>query len=57
MTTGPKHGGEGLHDRDKSQGDLRDAPSADRDLPEGLKREREGPIDKDAGREPSGRAT
>ena len=57
MTAGPKQGGEGLHDRDKSQGDLRDAPSAGRDLPEGLKRERKGPLDKDVGREPSSRAT
>jgi hypothetical protein len=42
-----------LRDRDKSQGDLRDSPASDRELPEGLKRERKGPLDHEAGRKPS----
>jgi len=37
----------GLTGQDKSQGDLR---GGERELPEGLKRERKGPIDKDEGR-------
>jgi hypothetical protein len=38
----------GLTGQDKSQGDLR---GGERELPEGLKRERKGPYDKDRGRE------
>ena len=57
MNTGDKQAGEGLHDRHKSQGNLRDAPNADRELPEGLKRERKGPIDEQTGRKPSSDAT
>ena len=57
MTTDPKQGGDGLHDRDKSQGDLQNAPNAERELPDGLKRERKGPIDKQSGRKPSSDAT
>lgn len=39
----------GLTGQDKSQGDLRDADKP-RELPEGLKRERKGPLDKNEGR-------
>jgi hypothetical protein len=39
----------GLKGGDKRQGDLRDAPS-DEHMPEGLTRERKGPLDKDVGR-------
>ncbi|MGB9364821.1 MAG: hypothetical protein WCE79_02290 [Xanthobacteraceae bacterium] len=53
MTSSPKQGGDGLRDRDKSQGDLRDSPASDRELPEGLKRERKGPLDNETGRKPS----
>ena len=37
----------GLRDHDKQQGDLRDYAI---DLPEGLKRPRKGPLDKNVGR-------
>jgi hypothetical protein len=40
---------DGLRGQDKSQGDLRNE-GPDRDTPEGLKRPRKGPLDKDAGR-------
>ncbi len=50
MSNEPKQGGDGLHDRDKQQGDLRNASHADRELPEGLKRERKGPLEKDTPR-------
>jgi len=50
VSTNPKRDDDGLHDGDKQQGDLRNAPHADRELPEGLKRERKGPVDKDTGR-------
>lgn len=50
----PKRGGEGLRDRDKQQGDLQNDPRADRELPEGLRRGRKGPVDKDAGRSHEG---
>jgi hypothetical protein len=39
----------GLTGRDKSQGELREDVDP-RDLPEGLKRERKGPLDKNEGR-------
>jgi hypothetical protein len=39
----------GLEGADKQQGALRDAPGDDH-LPEGLKRERKGPYDKNVGR-------
>ena len=39
----------GLNGSDKQQGDLRNAPGDDH-LPEGLTRERKGPLDKDLGR-------
>ena len=52
MADDPKQGGDGLRDGDKKQGDLRNAPRADRELPEGLKRERKGPLDKDTPRRP-----
>ena len=42
----------GLTGRDKSQGDLR---GGNIELPEGLKRERKGPYDKDKGREDDGK--
>jgi len=45
-----KQGGEGLRDDDKTQGDLRNDPRDDRELPEGLKRERKGPLEKDTPR-------
>ena len=51
MTASPKQGGDGLRDSDKTQGDLRNDHRADRELPEGLQRERKGPVDKDKGRE------
>jgi hypothetical protein len=38
-----------LRDQDKQQGDLQDGDSS-RELPEGLKRERKGPLGKDTGR-------
>lgn len=57
MSADSKRGGDGLHDRDKQQGDLRNDPVADRELPEGLKREHKGPLDKDTGRKPSNGAT
>ena len=38
----------GLTGRDKSQGDLR---GGEKELPQGLKRERKGPYDKDKGRD------
>ena len=52
MSTHPKRDGEGdgLRDRDKAQGDLRNDPRGDRELPEGLQRERKGPVDKERGR-------
>ena len=46
----PNPGGEGLHDRDKTQGDLRNAKEANRELPEGLERERKGPLGPSQGR-------
>jgi hypothetical protein len=44
--------GRGLRGPDKQQAGLRDAPKTvpDVDLPEGLKRQRQGPYDKDSGR-------
>jgi hypothetical protein len=44
--------GRGLRGPDKQQADLRDAPKTvpEVDLPEGLKRQRQGPYDKDSGR-------
>jgi hypothetical protein len=39
----------GLKGTDKRQGDLQDAPG-DTHVPEGLKRERKGPYDKNVGR-------
>lgn len=50
MSHDPKQGGGGLHDRDKQQGDLQNDARADRELPEGLRRERKGPVDKESGR-------
>jgi hypothetical protein len=41
--------GGGLRGGDKRQGDLQDAPDG-QELPEGLKRERKGPVDKNVGR-------
>ena len=49
MSTDPKRDGDGLRDGDKRQGDLRNAPHADRALPEGLKRERKGRLIKTRG--------
>jgi hypothetical protein len=40
----------GLAGRDKQQGDLRDQPSQPLAMPEGLVRERKGPLDKNLGR-------
>ena len=45
----PKKDGDGLRGRDQQQGDLRDE-GGDRDLPEGLKRDRKGPVSKQGGR-------
>jgi hypothetical protein len=53
VSTPSKQGGDGLRDRDKSQGDLRDSPASERELPEGLKRERKGPLHHEAGGKPS----
>jgi hypothetical protein len=39
---------QGLQGHDKVQGDLTDV--GDQDIPEGLKRERKGPLDKNTGR-------
>ena len=50
MSDDPKQGGDGLRGGDKKQGDLRNAPHADRELPEGLKRERKGPLERDKSR-------
>ena len=47
-------GGAGLRGADKQQGDLRDARGGDVDLPEGLKRQPQGPYDRDKGRDRSG---
>jgi hypothetical protein len=41
----------GLKGRDKTQADLR---GGEKELPEGLLRERKGPLDKDKGRDDSG---
>jgi hypothetical protein len=43
-------GGEGLRGPDKRQSDLRDQPTEQRELPEGLSRPRTGPVDKNRGR-------
>ena len=40
-----------LHDGDKRQGDLQDGDSG-RELPEGLERERKGPLNPGSGRKP-----
>jgi hypothetical protein len=40
----------GLTGGDKQQDDLRDSPSNPVEMPEGLERERKGPLDKDQGR-------
>jgi hypothetical protein len=40
---------DGLKDQDKQQGDLQDGDSG-RELPEGLARERKGPLNKSTGR-------
>ena len=40
---------DGLQDQDKQQGDLQDGESG-RELPEGLERERKGPLNKSTGR-------
>ena len=46
----PEPGGDGLRDQDKTQGDLRNPQEADRELPEGLERERTGPLGPKQGR-------
>ncbi len=46
-----KKTGGGLTDEDKQQGDLRDGDSG-RELPEGLERERKGPLNPSSGRKP-----
>ena len=46
----PELGGEGLRDHDKTQGDLRNPNEADLELPEGLERERKGPLGPEKGR-------
>jgi hypothetical protein len=42
----PEKHGDGLRGQDQQQGDLRDAKDGDHELPEGLKRERKGPVSK-----------
>jgi hypothetical protein len=42
---------DGLRDQDKRQGDLRDGDSG-RELPEGMERERKGPLNPSSGRKP-----
>lgn len=42
--------GHGVRGQDKQQGDLRDQDSGGDDLPEGLKRERKGPLGPEQGR-------
>jgi hypothetical protein len=42
---------DGLRDEDKRQGDLQDSDSG-RELPEGLERERKGPLNPSSGRKP-----
>ena len=44
-----KEGGDGLRGQDQQQGDLQDGDSG-RELPEGLKRERKGPLGPTTGR-------
>ena len=46
----PELGGEGLRNHDKTQGDLRNPNEADLELPEGLERERKGPLGPEKGR-------
>ena len=41
---------DGLDGRDKQQADLRNPAAGPLDLPDGLKRPRRGPLDKDLGR-------
>lgn len=41
----------GLRDEDKQQGDLQDSDGG-RELPEGLERERKGPLNPGSGRKP-----
>ena len=42
----PRKDGNGLRGPDQQQGDLQDPKDDDRELPEGLKRERKGPLSK-----------
>ena len=42
---------DGLRDQDKRQGDLQDSDSG-RELPEGVNRERKGPLNPSSGRKP-----
>ena len=46
-----KRTADGLRDEDKRQGDLQDSDSG-RELPEGLERERKGPLNPSSGRKP-----
>jgi len=58
MSKTPSQGGDGLRGRDQQQGDLRDTKGgafdvragSEDDLPEGLKRERKGPLGPKGGR-------
>jgi len=43
----------GLAGGDKQQGDLQNSPDTPVEMPEGLERERKGPLDKNKGREPA----
>jgi hypothetical protein len=47
-------GGNGLRGKNQEEGDLQDQKDAVRELPEGLKRERKGPLDRNSGRRREG---
>lgn len=51
MDREPRPGGAGLHGQDRQQGALQDGDDG-RELPEGLKTERKGPLNPSSGRAP-----
>jgi hypothetical protein len=50
MDDRPKKTSDGLRGENQQQGDLQDAEESGRELPEGLKRERKGPLGPKGGR-------
>jgi hypothetical protein len=52
MDKEPRAGGAGLHGQDRQQGALQDGDDG-RELPEGLKTERKGPLNRRSGRAPA----